>query len=75
MTLKRLIEDALRAYLGPESSEKPFDWDAFDRWQEEAERRDRDLPPAGVADGGRRDGAPSAARPLLVAEEPAAYRP
>lgn len=48
--LKRMVEDAIRAYLGPEApAERPFDWDAYDRWQEEvadlnteAERSERD---------------------------------
>ena len=36
--IKRLIEEALRDYLGPEESgEKTFDWDAFDQWQDEVE--------------------------------------
>ena len=50
MTLKQVIEDAVRAYLGPPPEEKPFDWDAFDRWQEEAEARDREHPPATPVD-------------------------
>ncbi len=36
--LKRVVEDAVRAYLGPELPEpKTFDWDVYDRWQAEVE--------------------------------------
>lgn len=40
--LKRLIEEAVRAYLGPapEAETKPFDWDSFDAWQREVEERE-----------------------------------
>lgn len=39
---ERLIEDAVRAYLGPEpaAGAKTFDWDAFDAWQQEVELRE-----------------------------------
>jgi len=39
--IKRIIEDALREYLGPETAApKLFDWDAYDRWTDEV----RELP-------------------------------
>lgn len=44
--LKRLIEDAVREYLGPEEEqEQAFDWDAFDRWQAEVDAIGRDVTP------------------------------
>jgi hypothetical protein len=45
--LKRLIEDAVRAYLGEDQAEtdwKPVDWEAFDRWMDEAAARDAEVP-------------------------------
>ena len=37
--LKRVVEDAVRAYLGPELPvPKAFDWDVYDRWQAEVEQ-------------------------------------
>lgn len=36
LPIKRLVEDAIRAYLGPElPAVGAFDWNAYDRWQEE----------------------------------------
>jgi hypothetical protein len=44
--IKKLIEDAVREYLGPgEEPEKAFDWDAFDRWQSEVETIGRESVP------------------------------
>ena len=34
--MKRLVEEALQAFLGPEApAPKAFDWNAYDRWQRE----------------------------------------
>jgi hypothetical protein len=49
VTLKALVEVAVRELLGDPILEaggslKPVDWDAYDRWQEEAERRDLESP-------------------------------
>jgi hypothetical protein len=42
--MKRLIEEAVRGYLGPapEAELKPIDWDAFDNWMKEVEEADAD---------------------------------
>lgn len=44
LPIKRVVEDALREHLGPapEDLDKPIDWEEFDRWQQEAERLDRE---------------------------------
>ncbi|GAB4337407.1 MAG: hypothetical protein Kow0010_25570 [Dehalococcoidia bacterium] len=51
--VKRIVEDALRSYLGPDPDEvnvKPFDWDAFDRWMKEVGEINASLPPGGPTD-------------------------
>jgi hypothetical protein len=76
--VKRIIEDAVAHYLGAEATEaKPFDWDAFQRWQAEGDDLVSVLPDDGVDDYsdvkkhlyGRRE-----PRPLqMLAEERAEY--
>lgn len=42
--MKRVVEDAIRAYLGPETpAAAALDWDAYDRWQEEVAELNQDL--------------------------------
>ena len=44
MPMKRLVEDALLAFLGPETpAPKAFDWNAYDRWQKEVAVINQDL--------------------------------
>lgn len=48
--MKRVVEDAIRAYLGPETpAEAPLDWAAYDRWQEEVAELNEDLEGAEAA--------------------------
>jgi hypothetical protein len=49
VTLKALVESAIRELLSEPVAEaggglKPVDWDEYDRWQEEAARRDAESP-------------------------------
>ena len=37
MPVKKLIEDALQRYLGPADGGRVFDFEAFKRWQDEAD--------------------------------------
>jgi hypothetical protein len=49
--VKRIIEDAVANYLGPEAPEaKAFDWEAFQRWQAEGHVLFESLPDDGVHD-------------------------
>lgn len=42
--MKKLVEEALLAFLGPEvAAAKPFDWKAYDRWQKEVALVNEDL--------------------------------
>ncbi len=82
--MKRVVEDAIRAYLGPEvSAASAFDWDAYDRWQEEVTELNEDLE---TADSGARiinlplrydleDENERRPNVQSMAEEPAPYRP
>jgi hypothetical protein len=74
--LKRIVEDALVAYLGPEAAEpKPFDWAAYDSWQEEMAELNAALPPE-EDDGQLLEYRPRPSRPLaMLAEERAPYDP
>ena len=77
---KRIIEEAVRAYLGPEpaAETKTFDWDAFDAWQHEVELReaeDQSDDAEDLADvkGNLYSSPEQPTRWLRVAEEPARY--
>ena len=49
--VKRIIEDAVASYLGPEASQaKAFDWNAFERWQAEGDELSASLADDGVRD-------------------------
>ncbi|MFN0094844.1 MAG: hypothetical protein ACKVVT_08715 [Dehalococcoidia bacterium] len=48
VSMKEVIQDALRAYLGPDVAQvkkqaKPFDWDAYDKWQGEVSAMNDEL--------------------------------
>jgi hypothetical protein len=46
LPLKHVIERAVRQYLGPaaeDAATKPFDWDAYDRWQAEVAAMEAEL--------------------------------
>lgn len=78
-TLKQVIQEAVRAFLGtPDPEARPFDWDAFDRWQDEAAQRDRELPadvPTDLSNVKEHLYRISEPRFLAVAEEPEPYKP
>lgn len=49
--VKRIIEDAVASYLGPEAAQaKEFDWEAFEHWQAEGDALVESLPDDGVHD-------------------------
>lgn len=49
--VKRIIEEAVAAYLGPEIAvPQAFDWAAFEAWQAEGDMLAADLPDDGVSD-------------------------
>jgi hypothetical protein len=80
--MKRVVEDAIRAYLGPETpAAAPLDWDAYDRWQEEVAELNQDLEAAEAASRVinlpvRYDREDEHERPTMIrsmAEEPTPY--
>lgn len=49
--VKRIIEDAVANFLGPEAPEaKAFDWDEFKRWQDEGDKLVESIPFDGIDD-------------------------
>ncbi|MCC7366169.1 MAG: hypothetical protein IT303_17530 [Dehalococcoidia bacterium] len=79
--LKRLIEEAVRAFLGPDPrAEAPaFNWAAFEAWQDEVEAREASDPgysPDDLSDVKLHLYTPAEPRlGLRVAESPAEYDP
>ena len=74
--LKALIEEALRRYVESNSVNEPvkeWDWDAYDRWQEEVERLGEELGdsvPTDLSDIKHHlYGAPRLGRVRMLAEE------